>query len=680
MLASTRTVGQDAFSPDFLANAARRAAIVAAAVLEPPPEVDLNAWAKNHLVVGTESPFPGRYDGSRFPFFTEILIVLGPEEPARVIVVRGSAQIGKTFLAQIFIAASLDLDPGQILYVHPTEPNAIRFARTKLRPMIRSTPRLAEILEAKQSKEGGNSTLYQERKDGRGSILLGGANSAASLSLVTAKRQVQDDLAKWEKNSAGDPESQADNRSKAFDDAKILKISTPLLAGSCRITRAFEGSTQHNFHVPCPHCGHEHPLEPDNFIEHIDPEHPELAHFTCPACDGEIYERHRRAMVRAGRWVAHNPGAANIGFSLWAAYAPLESWERIARGYLDAQGDPTSEQTWWNDTAGRAYELPGEAPPWRDLKVRAEARGRQLGQVPKGAILLTLSLDAQDDYLDGVVIGWGRDLRRWVIARVRVEGHIANPETRQELNRLVAFEWPTFCGTRRAVDLTGIDANAWTDDVFDWTQGHPKSKVIMLRGVRGDAAPTLSMVRRERRPDGRPVKYQGRFFNVGVNGLKGALYKFLRVENPEARGYVDFPAGLDDDYYEQLTSEKRTPKIDRSGFAVYAWIKPRGQRNEQLDVMVYGQALAWRLGWRVMHDRHWDRLTAQREPEGAPLSDEHAANEFWSHEAAIRSAPDTIAEVLQQPALPPTLPRPSAIPPAPRRTVIRSRFGGGRRF
>lgn len=167
-------------------------------MLEPAPEVDYNAWGVEHVVVGQESPFPGPYNPDRFPFVGKILEALSPEDSAVTVTLCGSAQIGKTFIAQIFIAASLDLDPGQILYVQATEPNAIRFARTKWRLFIRSTPRLAQLLDARQSKERGNSTLYQERKDGRGSVLLTGANSPASLSMITVKRQVQDDLSKWE--------------------------------------------------------------------------------------------------------------------------------------------------------------------------------------------------------------------------------------------------------------------------------------------------------------------------------------------------------------------------------------------------------------------------------------------------------------------------------------------------
>jgi phage terminase large subunit GpA-like protein len=606
----------------FLANPARRGYEILGTALRPAPLLDLNQWAEDNVVFEPSSPFPGRYDPNRLPFFRRILEVLSPADAARIVAIKKSAQLGGTLLAQIFIGAALDLDPGGVLYTHPTEDNAVRWVNTKWWPMVRSIDRLRAHFLGKRSKEGGSRTLYQERRDGRGHLIISGANSAASLSMITVKRQVQDDLAKWSDNDGGDPEAQADSRSAAYRDAKIAKIGTGLLAGTCRITRAFDGGTQEHFHVPCPHCGHMQPLEPENFIANISDDHPERACFVCLAsdCGGVIEEKHRLRMVRAGQWVAHNPGAPYPSFYIWAVYAPFRSWEDYARSWLAARGDPKSEQTWWNDVAGNAYELPGQAPDWEDLKKRAEVRQRLRGVVPIGALLLTLTLDVQDDFLDGVVYGWGRELRRWVVDRVRIEGHISTPETRAELNTLVERAWPTAAGSRRRVDLTGIDANAWTDDVFDWAKQFSRHRVIMVRGVPGDAAPTLAMVRRERRRDGQLVKYMGRFFNVGVSGLKGALYKFLGGADPDMRGYVDFPAGLEDDFYAQLTAEKRTPVIDRKGFTVYQWVKPRSARNEILDCSVYAEALAGKLGWRTLTPAGWAALGL------ANRSLRHAAN------------------------------------------------------
>jgi phage terminase large subunit GpA-like protein len=597
----------------YLANPTREAAAVMAEVLKPPPPVDFNDWARSNVVFGPESPFPGPYDPEKFPFFTRMLEVMGPEHPARVVVVKKSAQLGGTVLAQIFVGGSLDLDPGPVLYVHPTEGNAKRWVRTKWRPMIKATTALSTIISPVSSKEGGSSTLYQERRDGRGYLQISGANSEASLSMISMPRQVQDDLSKWELNNAGDPEGQADSRSKAFDWAKILKIGTPLLADNCRTSRNFKASTQEHYHVPCPDCGYEFPFEWENLLANLDVEHPERAHFTCPDCGVAIEQHQRFEMNLRGRWVAHNPGSPIIGFYLWSAYSPLESWQRICEAWIAAKGDPAKEQVFLNDTVGRAYEVQGEAPAWEGLRDRAEEGGRRRGIIPCGALLTTLSMDCQDNRVEWKLLGWGRDLKRWVIDVGVVEGHISEEETRAELDKMIDREWRDFLGGRRKADLAGIDGNAWTTEVFDWVRKWPQSRVLMLRGAKEDSAPPLAIVRKERGRDGKVKKYAKRFFNVGVSGLKLGLYKFLAKTDPLERGYVDLPSGLGDEYFHQLTAERREPVKRRDGFTVYRWTKPKDQANEQLDMMVYGEALAIRLGWRLKSDSDWDRLEAERE-------------------------------------------------------------------
>src|SRR6516165_5072806 len=195
-----------------IANAERLAIEAAARVLEPPPEVDYVEWAKDNIVFSErESPFPGPFNVDRFPHVVPILAALSPEDPFRV--------------------------------VHPTDDNASRWSKLKLSPMLKGTASLRGLFPEK-SRDGSNSVLLKEHRDGLGAILISGANSPSSLSQVTMHRQVQDDLSKWEMNAAGDPESQADSRSRAHEFAKILKASTPLVLPGCRITKSFESGSQ----------------------------------------------------------------------------------------------------------------------------------------------------------------------------------------------------------------------------------------------------------------------------------------------------------------------------------------------------------------------------------------------------------------------------------------------------
>ena len=59
--------------------------------------------------------------------------------------------------------------------------------------------------------------------------------------------------------------------------------------------------------------------------------------------------------------------------------------------------------------------------------------------------------------------------------------------------------------------------------------------------------------------------------------------------NEPGPGYIHFPMSLDEEYFKQLTAEKRKIKYVK-GFKKHEWIKTR-KRNEQLDLMVYNIAV-----------------------------------------------------------------------------------------
>jgi phage terminase large subunit GpA-like protein len=125
----------------------------------------------------------------------------------------------------------------------------------KLQPSMRSISIVADQFP-QRPRDTSDAILFKERKDGLANLLITGANSPASLSQITVNYQVQNDLSKFEPNAAGDPEAQADNRSRAIEFAKIFKLSTPLVLPGCKITRDFEAGSQEMPFVPCPHCSH----------------------------------------------------------------------------------------------------------------------------------------------------------------------------------------------------------------------------------------------------------------------------------------------------------------------------------------------------------------------------------------------------------------------------------------
>lgn len=599
----------------YLSDAEHLSASVLSEVLTVPPPMDMRAWAiQNVELEKGQTQFPGPYDPDRFPFFNRLFEVGAPDHPATDIVLKKSAQLGGTLIAQILCGAYLDWGRENVLYLHPTEGNAKRWARQKWRPFIKSTTALTAILPTIVKREAGAANLYQETKDGRAWLQISGASSEASLSMLSVRIQIQDDLSKWSTNDGGDPEIQADSRSSAFADRKVFKIGTPLIKDNCRISKRYDQSTQESYHVPCPHCGHMQPLEWENMAATLDEAHPEDAHFTCtaPDCGKRIDEHHRYAMNKAGRWVAKNVLATVVGLYLWTAYSPLKTWADIARKWFQVKGDPAAEQGFFNDWIGQPYDVQGEAPPAETLRDRARLSKRRRGIIPFGHPLLVLAADCQGDRVEWQTVAYGRFKRRAVVDHGVIEGFIGEDDTRKALDSLVKRQWRLPNGRKRGLDLAGIDGNYHTEDVYDWVRKHP-GRVIMLRGDKGDAAPPLALIRKDRGRDGKIKRYAKNFYNVGVSQIKASLYKYLSKDDPLSIGYVDFCTDLPDGYFDQLTAERRVPETKRDGYTVYVWKNPGKKPNEALDTMVYSEALAHRLGWRQFEETDWDRLEAERD-------------------------------------------------------------------
>ena len=72
-----------------------------------------------------------------------------------------------------------------------------------------------------------------------------------------------------------------------------------------------------------------------------------------------------------------------------------------------------------------------------------------------------------------------------------------------------------------------------------------------------------------------------------------------------------FPSGLDDEYFQELVAERRTP-VKRHGFTVYRWTKDDRQDNEALDTMIQATGAALKHGVYGLSDNNWARLEAER--------------------------------------------------------------------
>lgn len=617
-------------------------AVIAGAIGEtmvPPPLPDITRWCEENIVFDARSPMPGPFNIDRFPFLREIHETLSPEHPCREVTIKGSAQWGKTVsIIQPTLGAWHEYTPLDSLVVHPTDSALGEWVNNKWKPMRRQAPSLRRIFGDGLRGSNRDNVKDQETLDRTGSLRVVSAGSPADLTGTTRRLVIMDDLAKFEMSDKGDPEALAESRASGFDDAKILRVSTPLIKGTCRISRSYARSDQRVFDVPCPHCGNMAPLTWENFLAGIDPERLEASCFTCEACQERITHAFKETIVRAGKWRARNPKGDHPGFFLWRAYAPQRDWASIAVEYARVMGwtrlevskataeavkttvEAETEQTFFNDVLGLEYEQASNGPDWEALRDRTENADEHgdlkplpPGVVPATGILLTAGVDCQDSWMALQIVAHGRNRRRWTVAYIVIPHHIGSEEGRLALNAWLKKEFRTELGLPLTLDALAIDGGAWTDDVWSWAKTHPWSRVIIVKGGSNQNGPLMMPMKFERRRDGKAKRRQKRAFILNVSMMKGNYYGWLAQDDPLERGYCHFARGLGDQFYREITSEVRVLNRARSGVVTAKWelVEPT-RRNEGLDTALYAEAAARRKGWASMTDDQWDALEAER--------------------------------------------------------------------
>jgi phage terminase large subunit GpA-like protein len=624
----------------FLTSAAAVVGLALSGVIAPSPPPDITRWCEDNIVFDARSPMPGPFDIERFAFLKEIHEVLSPEHPSREVTIKGSAQWGKTVsIIQPTLGAWHGSTALDSLVVHPTMSAATEWVDNKWKPMRRQAPDLKRVFgDGLSSGENRDQKFNQETVARDGSLKVASAGSPADLTGTSRRLVILDDLAKFEMTDKGDPEALAESRASGFEDAKILRVSTSLIKGTCRISRAYDRSDKRVFDVPCPHCETYAPLEWENFLSNIDPENLEAAHFRCEACQGKIEHKHKEAIVAKGRWRVTNPRGDHPGFFLWRAYAPMRDWASIAKDYARVMGwtkttgkaskedhkqavEAETEQTFFNDVLGLEYEQATGGPDWEELRNRVEGADEieggiaplPVGVLPATGFIFVAGVDCQDDRTEVHFKAFCRNHQRYTVHYKIIPHHIGTAECQQTLNAYLNAEWRTELGHKVKLDALAIDGGTYTDDVWSWAKKHPWSRVIIVKGGRSDTGPLLQPMKFERRNDGKAKRRQKRAFILNVSSMKGQLYKWVEQEDPMERGYCHFAKGLGDEFYRQFVSEVRVLTKTRSGVVTAKWelVEP-ARRNEVLDTEIYAEAVARRKGWASFTDAQWDALAEER--------------------------------------------------------------------
>ena len=577
---------------------------------------------------------------------------LSATDPTQLIVIKKGTQLGGTECGNNWVGSIIDQGLGPTMIVLPTSNAAKKASRTRIGPMIQETPCLREKVREAKSRDSGNTILLKEF-DG-GVLLMAGANSAAELKSSPVRNLFLDETEEYpaDVDGQGDPEELAEKRTDTFSRRKICKCSTPTITGG-RIDVAYKASDQRKFHVPCPHCAREQVLrfeqlrwETRKVHEITDPATGEIqevaqgteraierdtgelleVHYECETCKGRIDEHVKPELLAGGKWIATTPGPDRAaGFAINALYSPLGwfSWRAIVLKWLATQRDPsgTKLKTFWNTILGEAYDEAGESIEPHFLKARVEP-WRMGAAVPAKCLLLTAGVDVHHNRLEAYTWGWGRDLESWLIDRHVIFGSPALETTWQAIEDLLAKGYPHAGGNSVRITAMAIDASDGVTTHFVRVFARKWSHTRRVVAVKGQAVAGKAVIGRPSKQDvnhrGEIIKGGVEIWQYGADTAKGALYARLKLEPPKVGeaidwpavqaggipGYVHLPGGLPDEFFDQLTAEKRVTRYLR-GQPRVEWVLEKGRRNEALDCAGMADAAAEyagraRINWDVM--------------------------------------------------------------------------------
>lgn len=557
----------------------------------PPPRISVSQWADENRVLSSESSAePGRWHTSRAPYQKEIMDSISQPGIEKTVVM-SSSQVGKSEIVNNTIGYFIDLDPGPMLLVEPTEADAEDYSKRRIAPMIRDTKCLTEKVSDSKARDTHN-TITMKAFPG-GFLGIGGANAPGGLASRPIRILLCDEVDRYPDSAGteGDPVGLAEKRTITFWNRKKVFVSSPGIKGRSRIEDEFLEGTRERWRLRCPKCGEYIFITIPNMIYKAEKDAKgnhivkDIA-FRCPKCKGDSNERDWKA--QPGKWVADNPKAEGIrSFQLNALVSPWYSWKEIISGYLRSKSDPEKLKVFTNTILGEPYEVKGEIENEDFLVQRREKYGAEL---PDGVLMLTASVDVMDKFMEYEVVGWGKGDESWGIRHGIVAGSPENKETWRVVDDVLKAEYHFANGTALMIACTCIDSGGhFTTQVYEYCKFNERRNVFAIKGMGGIRIPLIDKISRVKSEN--PVIKNTLLIILGVDEGKTAVIENLKVKTP-GPCYCHFPSNEEYDiqYFKGLIAEKQVPRKVK-GRIVYNWEKVSPDaRNEPLDLRNYARA------------------------------------------------------------------------------------------
>lgn len=570
-----------------------------------PPSQTLWEWAEANvqLTPKTGTFAPGPYRTWHTPHVREVMEAYQNPD-TRTLVLLWAAQTGKTLTETICAAWTVANDPGNTLFVMPSEQMAKSFSSNRLQRVLEDT----EDCAAHILHERGKWNKLEMELDNC-VVALAGAGSATNLASRAIKYLFLDELDKYPValKEEGSPAELAIERTKTFPNRRIFETST-VTTENGGIYQAFLNSNRHERACKCPHCKEffipmwKHMCFPS---DGTDNERAEACYMECPNCGGHITEAQRREFALGGKWIKTEDGQEGVeGYRISELASGIgRPWHDLVRMWLKA----VRLQKTGNSASMRAFVCSVLAEPWRVETDTLRASGEiirycdEYARMTFPSILevngLTVGIDTQDNRFYYVVRAWGggEAMESWLLDYGEVDGFA-------ELEKVIYAIYQDESGNAYRITSGFIDSQGHrTHEVYDWCRSVAAAAgVLPSRGERSlGGGQRFAYTGIDRTRKGRIVAGGLRLARINTTFFKDFLDDKLRVPVEELGAWHIFRE-VDQAYCDQMVSEYR----DEDG----VWVT-RGKQTPNhywdCEVLALAAAVAARM----------DRSVARRQAE-----------------------------------------------------------------
>ena len=598
---------------------------------KPKPKTNVLEFAKKYGVLSAESSaVTGRFIPIKYQ---EDILFDGSNSDIDLLVFMKSTRVGFTTILKFIIAYHIVEDPCPQLVFQPNDTKAGDFSKKEIKPLLRDM----KIVGDRIYRGREDNTLNYKSYPGGFISSLGGKtpNNYAS---ATAKKIMGDEYDRFpdDVGNEGDPAELMEKRKESYWDGTVILGSTPTDETS-KINKQFHRTDMMFRFLPCPKCNHFQILEFKNILwekevrQGVHTELTSTARLKCTNCNELIDHSNKRKMDNFGQWrqtqkffccdewqdpisnnnwkkltldskhdnkgyaccnTCNQPAEYNRrekrkrGYHINALYSfqPNTTWETVAEKFIEARGNDELMKVFKNTWLGEIFEE-------KKIKISESKLLREredYTKVPQSVEVLIMSVDTQDTWLQYTIRGWGKGETSYGIAQGKIYGETTNKQSWDELYRLSKITYEREDGRMFAPYWTFIDSGGHrTQYVYDFvSRPECQGRYWAIKGESwenkdNDVRPIAQLSKNKDMPV--PL------ILIAVNKSKDIIYERLSKKQKGDYGYMYFNDNFDEDYFLQLTAEKKVFKKNAKGYLEQTYIKERA-RNEAIDLEVYNLA------------------------------------------------------------------------------------------